>query len=400
VYGQRRKRANGMRTGRERFDGASVCASLWDEPMRICVDASPLLLRSVGVKTYFYHWLEHLVSAASPDEIQIFPWLGKIEPLHHQRSQIGLIGTCLRRGLLAAANRKVPLALGVLTPNADLFHVSSLLRRPPEQLPLTATVYDMTTRLFPQLHTESNIRHDKYFGESVLKRAKGLIAISNHTRDDAIRLLGLNPDVIEVIYPGVSEEYFTARANQKRRFARPYLLSVGTIEPRKNVATLLDAYGQLERSVREAVDLVVVGPPGWKSQNTMARLCAPPPGVHYLGYVAEAEMPGMVADALAMVYPSLYEGFGLPVAEAMACAVPVITSAVSSLPEVAGDAGLLVDPQSVGELTAAIERIVKHPDLRKQLGANGAARARAEFRWASNAERSMSFFRRTAARYS
>jgi alpha-1,3-rhamnosyl/mannosyltransferase len=251
----------------------------------------------------------------------------------------------------------------------------------------------MTTRLFPHLHTESNIRSDKYFGDTVLKRAKGLIAISNHTRTDTIKLVGVNPDRIEVIYPGVSEKYFAAKA-VPGRFGKPYMLFVGTIEPRKSVGVLLDAYLQLPNSVKGQIDLIVAGPPGWKAEGTMARLQAPPPGVRYLGYVPEDAMPGLVAGATAMVYPSLYEGFGLPVAEAMACGVPVITSAVSSLPEVAGEGGLLVDPQSVSELCSAMNLLLTNPDLRRNLAEKGNARARSLYRWSVCAERSMAFFHR------
>jgi alpha-1,3-rhamnosyl/mannosyltransferase len=272
--------------------------------------------------------------------------------------------------------------------------VSNQLRNPPKGIPLTATIHDFTTLLVPHLHTESNLRSDKYFIEAVLRRAKGLIADSNNTKSDAVRLLGLNPDRIEVIYPGVSERYFEQPPQKPSPFGKPYILYVGTIEPRKNVGLLLDAYSQLAASVREAFELVIVGPSGWKAEDTMARLLAPPHGVRYLKYVPEAELPGIVAGATVMAYPSLYEGFGLPVAEAMACGVPVITSAVSSLPEVAGESALLVDPYSVNELREALETLLSRPDLRSRLGQCGAARARAMFRWSICAERSMTFFRK------
>jgi glycosyltransferase involved in cell wall biosynthesis len=365
--------------------------------MRVCIDASPLLVRSVGVKTYFYHWLLHLTRASTEDTILAFPWMQQIGFLNHEASNLGFLATFLRLGLLQCANSNIPYALKILRPQADLFHVSNLLRNPPKNMPLSATIYDCTVWLLPQFHRPENVREFKGFAAAVFKRAKGLIAISESTRFDAVRLLGLDPGRIEVIYPGVSDAYFEAAPRQPSPLPRPYILCVGTIEPRKNVNLLLDAYAQLSASTREEFDLVVVGPVGWKSESTMARLQAPPPGVRYLGYIPESDMPAIVAGAAVVAYPSLYEGFGLPVAEAMACGVPVVTSTVSSLPEVVGDGGLLVDPQSVSDTRSALERLLGTPSLRSRLGKCGAVRARALFRWPICAQRSLEFFRKVTS---
>ena len=193
--------------------------------------------------------------------------------------------------------------------------------------------------------------------------------------------------------------YFQAgpAASQSARAAlgleRPYLLYVGTVEPRKNVDLLLDAWAALPPSIAEAYDLALAGPLGWASPRTLARLQTPPAGVRYLGYVAEALLPGLFAGAAAFVYPSLYEGFGFPVAQAMAAGVPVITSAVSCLPEITGNAALLIDPRSVSELSAAIVKLLTSPSL----SANLAARARAisaRFTWTACAAESLDFFQK------
>ena len=181
----------------------------------------------------------------------------------------------------------------------------------------------MTCRLMPELHTPDNIRADESLVKNVISRADGLIAISENSRQDAVRLLRLNPDRIQVIYPGVADVYFDARAIPAER---PYVLYVGAIEPRKNVDALLDAWEN--SNLRRDFDLVIAGASGWASEKTMARLSSRPAGVRYLGYVPEDELPGLTAGATAFVYPSLYEGFGLPVAQAMAAGVPVITSNV------------------------------------------------------------------------
>ena len=235
--------------------------------------------------------------------------------------------------MLYAANRleAVPL-LDFVIPKVDVFHASNQVRSPPRKTRLTATIYDMTCRLMPELHTADNIRADESLVKNVISRADGLIAISENSRQDAVRLLGLNPDRIQVIYPGVAGVYFDARATPAER---PYVLYIGAIEPRKNVDTLLDAWA--DSNLRRDFDLVIAGASGWSSEKTMARLASRPSGVRYLGYVPEDELPGLTAGAMAFVYPSLYEGFGLPVAQAMAAGVPVITSNASSLPEIAGE---------------------------------------------------------------
>jgi len=248
----------------------------------------------------------------------------------------------------------------------------------------------MTCWLTPETHTARNVAGAKTFAKRVLTRANGLIAISESTRADSIRVLGLSPERIEVIYPGVAESFFDAPATVR---PKPYILFVGTIEPRKNVAVLLDAYEQLAPSIKEEFDLVVAGPPGWGDPATLRRLQSGPAGVHYLGYVPEQDLPGLTAGATAFVYPSLYEGFGLPVAQSMAAGVPVITSNLSSLPEVGGDAALLVDPKSAAELSSALSRMLLSPDLRADLRANGLRRAK-QYRWEVSARKSWEFFER------
>ncbi len=239
----------------------------------------------------------------------------------------------------------------------------------------------------PELHTEANIQADESLAKNVLARADRLIAISENSRQDAARLLGLNADRIEVIYPGVPEVYFGAQARPSQQ---PYVLYLGTIEPRKNVDTLLDAWAGFR--FRGDFDLVVAGASGWAGEKTLARLASRPADIRYLGYVPEDELPGLMAGASAFVYPSLYEGFGFPVAQAMAAGIPVITSNTSCLPEVAGDGALLVDPRSAAEIRAAMEKLLTSPALQKQLGAAGLERAKREYRWEICARKSLEFF--------
>jgi len=355
--------------------------------MRILIDATPLLLRSAGVKTYTYHWIQHLFEQARNDQILTFPHLGKLAALDHERSILPPAQTYFHLGMLFLANRMRNLPLTTLMmPKADVFHVSNQIRSPPKTTKITATIYDMTCRIMPELHTADNIRADESLVKNVLSRAAGLIAISENTRQDAARLAGLDPERIDVIYPGIAEVYFGAKP---RPSERPYVLYVGTIEPRKNVDALLDAWEDLDSAGE--IELVIAGPCGWSSEKTMARLASGPRGVRYLGYVGEDELPGLTAGATVFVYPSLYEGFGFPVAQAMAAGVPVVTSRTSSLPEIVDDAALLVDPRSPSEIRLAIEKLLTSAMLRQQLSAAGTARAQ-QFRWEICARKSLEFF--------
>lgn len=357
--------------------------------MRVTIDATPALLRSAGVKTYTYHWVNHLRRQTGADEIRAFPFLNDFGTLAHEASTLAPWRTLPRLGLMYCVNRAGFPPLDWLLQSADIFHASNQVRRAPRRAKLTATLHDLTCWLMPELHTEANVRADRSFAETILRRADGLIAVSENTRQDAIRLLGIAPEKIETIHSGVAREYFDAQPAPR---ARPYVLSIGTIEPRKNLDTLLDAWKQLPPHLRESYDLVIAGPQGWGSEKTLARVKAE---AAYLGYVPEAYLPGLVAGAAAFVYPSLYEGFGFPVVQAMAAGVAVVTSNTSCLPEIAGDAALLADPRSAAEIACGLTRILESESLRKQMAKRGRERAD-QFRWEKCAARSLAFFRRIA----
>jgi len=369
--------------------------------MKVVIDATPLLVRSAGVKTYLYHWVTALRRHSAELEVSLFPLLDRLGPLRHDRSVLSPLQTGVRLALLGLARLAGNPVTGWIAGRADVFHASNLIRHVPRRSCLTATLHDATTRRMPDLHTTANIAADRSFVQRVVKAARRLIAISRHTAEDAVRLLGVDPERVEVIYPGVAEAFFD---NPERRVAevrlryglrRPYVLYVGAIEPRKNLDRLLDAWAGLPRSLREEFDLVAAGPPGWSCASTLARLHNSP-GVRYLGYLAEPDLPGLTAGATLFVYPSLYEGFGLPVAQAMACGVPVVASGVSSLPEVVGESGILVDPFSISEIGAAIERLLLSPSLRAELAARARRRAGC-FRWERAAADSVGFFQRALA---
>jgi len=217
----------------------------------------------------------------------------------------------------------------------------------------------------------------------LVHRVQHLIAVSEFTKQRLVERLGVAPSKVTVVWNGVDAQ-FTPRSSDEiehmRRVlgisSRQYLLSVGSLEPRKNLRALLTAWRRIAPELPRDIDLVVVGAKGASQVFSDAKLGEIPPRVCLTGYVAQEQLPALYSGAMALVYPSLYEGFGLPPLEAMACGTPVVTSGTTSLPEVVGDSAVLVDPLSPDSIAEGIQRIVLDAPLRDQLRENGLLRAR------------------------
>jgi glycosyltransferase involved in cell wall biosynthesis len=361
--------------------------------MRVALDCVPFLVRSAGVKAYLFelHW--HLRKQFGKEAVISFPFLDDVSSFHHEGSVVGPLATFLRYGLLYFVNLPHNHTLDLLGRHVDVFHCSNQIRNPPRNAKLTTIVHDTTAWSHPELHTAATVINDKRFAERIVKRADGIVVPSQSSGNDAVRWLGIQPERVRVIHHGVAETYFTAEsaeiytARAEYKLQKPYILFVSTIEPRKNLDRLIDAYQSMSPDLQQEWEFVVAGPQGWASAATVARLQQ----VRYLGYVPERFLPGLVAGATVFAYPSLYEGFGFPVAQAMAAGIPVLTSQVSSLPEITGNGGLLVDPLSPSEIRKALEELLLSPSLRLRLSEHGKARA-AHYRWERCARETWRFF--------
>jgi glycosyltransferase involved in cell wall biosynthesis len=339
-----------------------------------------------------------------------------------------------------------PAALPPLGPNFALRRIpfarlwtharlsAELLLRPPDTLfvpahvlPLGAplrrrmrsvvTIHDMGYLRFPEAHTRAQRRYLRLSTLWSARAATRLIAISAATRDDLVRFAGVPPEKVAVVYHGVSprfrpvEDVAAIRQAQERYGIRPpYFFYIGTVQPRKNLARLIEAFARMttddrrpttegSASVRTAggrwsvvggPQLVIAGKRGWLTESIERRAAelGVAERVRFTGYVADADVPALLSGALAFVFPSLYEGFGMPVLEAMACGAPVLTSSTSSLPEVAGDAALLVDPEDTAAIGAELARLASDAALRAELRQCGLARA-ASFTWDRCAEQTL-----------
>jgi len=219
-----------------------------------------------------------------------------------------------------------------------------------------------------------------------------VMADSAATRVDLMRLFGVGAERITVVYPGVTGAFRTFATDILDKFrrrvmhGRPYFVHVGTLEPRKNLTRLVEAFAALKRDIGIPHALALVGGKGWMYDGLLERVreLGLDNDVVFPGFAAPEELPLWYAAAEALVYPSLYEGFGFPVVEAMACGTPVICSNVSSLPEVAGDAAVLVDPDDVRALTNSMRRVFDDRLFRQELVRRGLERARA-FTWEATA---------------
>ena len=280
-------------------------------------------------------------------------------------------------------------------------HVIPLL--PPDNLPIVVTVHDLGYEHFPHAHPRGQRAYLRWSTRHNIRRAAHILADSQATAQDLTNLYGVPPEKITVIYPGYRPPELLPRAedieNVRLRYGltTPYFLYVGTIQPRKNLIRLMDAFARVldvplttrsGHSLPLPVHLALAGKPGWLAEEILERARKPDlrQRVRLLGYVPDADLPALMAGAVALVFPSLYEGFGFPVLEAQALGVPVLTSTTSSLPEVAGDAAHLVPPQDTDAIADGMRRLLDDPILRQRLADKGRANVQ-RFSWQQTATR-------------
>ncbi len=289
-------------------------------------------------------------------------------------------------------------------PGVRLFHATEHLLPKLTRARSVFTLHDIAYLLFPEHHLPRNRIYLRTMMPRFLRRADRIIAVSDSTRRDALRSYPLDPEKIEVIPEGVEPRFrpeieHDVGVDVRHRLGLPerFVLSVGTIEPRKNHATLVEAYAAL-RDQHPDVGLVIAGGRGWLYEPFFERVRALGLDGHvvFTGHVPDQDMPALLNAAEVFAFPSEFEGFGLPPLEAMACGIPVVCSDAASLPEVVGDAGLLVSPRDVGAWVQAIDRLLGDPPLRAAFGARGLARARG-FSWDAAADRTLEVYRSVLA---
>jgi len=294
---------------------------------------------------------------------------------------------------------RLPLPVEAFIGLVDLFHSPDFVL-PPTWARTILTVHDLSFLRHPTCADPNLLTYLNKAVPRSVRRADVVLADSQNTRDDLVELLGVNPDKVEVVYPGVEWRFRSIEDEVllegiKRCYDLPshFILSLGTLEPRKNFARLIEAFAILQAAIRN-LHLVIAGAKGWLYEEIFRRPeeLGISDNVLFLGFVPDEDLPALYNLADIFVYPSLYEGFGLPPLEAMACGVPVVASNRPSLPEVLGQAARLVDPLDVEGLAAAMEQALEDEGLRERMVRRGLERATG-FTWSKAAEKLLGIYK-------
>jgi glycosyltransferase involved in cell wall biosynthesis len=288
---------------------------------------------------------------------------------------------------------------------SDLYHATEHLLPPVKSIPTVLTVHDLIYKLFPQHHKRLNYWYLNAAMPLYVRRADHVIAISESTKHDLMRLYGTPEEKISVVYEAAAPNFKPQPAERiaavRRKYDLPdrYLLVVGSIEPRKNLARLVRSLSIVRREHPD-LKLVIAGSLGWLVESFFEALDRfdQRNAVIITGYVPEDDLSPLYAGAAAAVLASLYEGFGLPILEAMACGAPVACSSTSSVGEIAGDAALTFDPECPGEITAALRKLLNDPTLRADLIEKGLAHAD-RFSWQRAARETWTVYEKVVDRY-
>jgi len=362
--------------------------------MRIGIDATALPPQPVGAGNYIIQLIRALASLNVNDEFVIFAHQKghALINLPEKDSFEWIIFEDRNPGSRLIWEQTLFPQL-VKKSGVNLLH--SLHYTRPMKLPCASVVtfHDMTFFLYPELHTRAKRLFFPLAIRASARRADALIAVSESTRQDVIRVLGISPEKIITIQSGVDPAFrpindTVAKGKIAEKYDLPerFILYVGLIEPRKNLPMLISAFKRLIDS-GEDYKLVLVGRYGWMYEELLKQInnLDLEGMIHFTGYVSQEDLPLVYNLSSLFVYPTIYEGFGLPVLEAMACGVPVITTDVSSLPEIVGEAGMLVPVNDVKALYGAMIEVLRDEDLRRKMINKGIQRA-AKFTWEQTAK--------------
>lgn len=366
--------------------------------MRISVDASGLGRTKTGTAVYVAEILSIWNRIANNHEFVIFA-------SDHAKAHLDGLGLDHRFRFVRAPSNRVrrvfwqqsilPLLLARL--RGDVHWGTGFVLPLLSTKPMVLSVHDLTFQLFPDVHEWVK----RYYFPAVIKasvrKAQAVIAVSESTREDLHRLVPASVGKTTVtLLAARSLEGHELPARAATASVDDYFLFIGTVEPRKNLGRLVTAWRSVDGVVRGGTKLLVVGAVGWMVDELVERL-GTTDSISFLGHIEDAELSKLLRNAKAFVYPSLYEGFGLPVVEAMSAGVPVLTSDIGATREVAAGAAILVDPSNEDDIRSGLERLLTDADLRLTLGRLGRARS-AGFSWERTAQKTLELIEQAAGR--
>lgn len=374
--------------------------------MKVGFDIDGLTLHSGGIGRYAINLinnLSNLLSGSNQDEMYVFFHHSFERELIHKKPHLKFIpeftrikSNVLRKGIF------LPFSLGKW--GLDLFHGVDHVGLPflykNKKCRYIVTIHDLITRILPDKFSFKHRAVQNSILSLVLKKADKVIAVSSSTKKDLLRFYPRCEEKIKVIYEGV-EPYFYPRSAQeikrlmeKYNIDQNYFLFLGTLEPRKNIERVVESFIRFKEETGAEQKLVITGRKGWLYKGILEQmqnsLCSQ--DIIFTDFVEDQDLPSLYSGAEVFLYPSLYEGFGLPLLEAMACGVPVITSNLSSLQELAEGSALLVNPRDVNQLAQAMERLIRDQQIKTKLKKKGLERTK-QFSWRKTAEQTFKLYK-------
>ena len=373
--------------------------------MKIGLDVDSLTIKSGGIGRYAVNLINHVAKILlneGQNEIFIFFHHSFDRDLIHKHSHLKFIdkytnikSNVLRKGIF------LPFSMRRL--KMDLFHGLDHIGIPflyeDKRCKYVVTIHDLITRIYPSKFTKKHRLVQNTLLPHILRKADRIIAVSNSTKNDIIKFYPEYAHKIKVIYEGVEPQFFPRSNHEiektldKYNVDFRYILFLGTVEPRKNIIRVVDAFIQLKQEGNIEQKLIITGRKGWLYKDIIEKINKTPfsQDIIFTDFVDDEDLPSLYSGSEIFLYPSLYEGFGLPVLEAMSCGSPVITSNLSSLPEIAGDAAILVDPMNVEEIVQAMEKLLRDRELRKELKRKSLERAKF-FSWEMAAKETLHLY--------
>jgi len=370
--------------------------------MRIGIDIRCLMeSRYSGISEYTYNLLDRLFKIDSKNQYFLFYNSAKpveIPEFNYPNVEIKrfkypnkIFNLLLRFFKITEIDRLIGGVDVFLIPNFLFLNLSPACKK-------ILIVHDLSFDIYPEFFTfKKRLWHQLINPKKLCRDSDKIIAISQNTKNDITEIYNINPDNIEIVNPGIADIFFqpieaTGKNAAKEKYNLPdrFIFYLGNLEPRKNLEALLLAF---ENIADKNINLVIAGGWAWKYENINELWKNSPvkDRIKFLGYIDAKDRPALYSLAEVFVYPSIYEGFGLPPAEAMACGTPVITSFSSSLPEVVGNAGLLIDPNNYNEIGQAIDQLLGDPALTESLAQKGRQKAK-QFNWQQVAEKFLKIF--------